>query len=237
MDTIGVNCGHTISGAGSGAVGIISESEHTRKVGYEFMRLVNESGNKAVDCTVNKANSATEALSLIVQQANRVDLDWFISIHFNAGGGNGVEAYTYEGRQYKDAVDVCSNISKLGFKNRGVKAGNGLYVVRRTKAKSMLIEVCFVDTNDANLYLKLGYKAIAKAIFDALIQHVNTPTSIPLKMKYDCPAIRIKDNSLDLVKYFYRNDNITARGEVNGFYKLDINGTIAYISKESTTNR
>ena len=30
---IGINCGHTISGPGYGAVGIIKESEHTRRIG------------------------------------------------------------------------------------------------------------------------------------------------------------------------------------------------------------
>ena len=92
--------------------------------------------------------------------------------------------YTYEGRHYQDAIDVCNNIANvLGIPNRGVKAGTGLYVIRRTKAKSMLIEVCFVDTEDANKYLEVGYKAIAKAIVDALdnhivtIQPVNTNTS------------------------------------------------------------
>ena len=38
----------------------------------------------------------------------------------------------------------------------------------------MLIEVCFVDTEDANKYLEVGYKEIAKAIVDALDNHVVT---------------------------------------------------------------
>ncbi|WP_148097615.1 N-acetylmuramoyl-L-alanine amidase, partial [Clostridium tagluense] len=158
---IGVNDGHTISGFGSGAVGIIKEGEHTRLVGAEVRRLIKAYGHNAINCTVDYANSVNQSLSLIMDQANRQDLDWFISIHFNAGGGEGVEVYTYEGRQYQDAIDVCNNISKLGFKNRGIKDGKGLYVVRRTKAKSMLIEVCFIDTADANHYLSVGYKAIA----------------------------------------------------------------------------
>ena len=175
---IGVNDGHTLRGAGTGAVGIIKEGEHTRLVGEEVRKLLKEMGNNVYNCTVDYASTVNESLSLVVQQANREDLDWFIAIHFNAGGGKGVEVYTYEGRQYQDAIDVCNNISALGFTNRGVKAGTGLYVIRKTKAKSMLIEVCFVDTDDANKYLKVGYKAIAKAIVDALDNHiVNEPVS------------------------------------------------------------
>lgn len=174
MKNVGINDGHTISGPGSGAVGIINESEHTRKVGNALRNYLKDNGANAINCTIDYSSSVGENLSLIVQQANRQELDWFISIHFNAGGGQGVEVYTYEGRQYQDALDVCTNISNtLGIPNRGVKAGTGLYVIRKTKAKSMLIEVCFVDTDDANKYLSVGHDVVAKAIAEALLGHIN----------------------------------------------------------------
>ncbi len=176
---VGINCGHTKSGAGYGAVGIIKESEHTRLVGQALMDLLRSAGVTVVDCTIDQANTQNEYLAAAVALANRQDLDWFISIHFNASvshEGHGAEVFTYEGRQYQDALDVCANLSELGFTNRGVKSGSGLYVIRKTKAKSMLIEVCFCDNQgDVDLYQSIGAQGIANAIFKALWNYVDTP--------------------------------------------------------------
>lgn len=175
--TIGVNCGHTTSGAGYGAVGLLKESEHTRLVGQALMEKLRTAGVKVVDCTIDKANTQAEYLAACISLANCEDLDWFISIHFNASeshAGHGVEVYTYGGRQYKDAIDVCNNIASYGFKNRGVKDGAGLYVISKTKAKSMLIEVCFCDNEeDVALYNRIGgADTISKAIFNGIYDYV-----------------------------------------------------------------
>lgn len=208
---IGVNCGHTKTGAGTGAVGYLIESNETRNVGYKVMEKLKALGHTVVDCTINKASSTNAYLESAVTLANNTTLDWFVSIHFNAGGGRGVEVYTYEGRQYEDAVAVCKNIEKLGFKNRGVKAGTGLYVIRKTKAKSMLVEVCFVDTkSDADLYKEVGIDAIAQAIVDGIL--VNAPKSpvndskvlyrvqvgaFTKKASVDHFCLKLKDNGFD----------------------------------------
>jgi len=240
LEHIGVNDGHTITGAGSGAIGRINESIETRKVGNIVRKLLSDMNYKVSNCTVDYANSSNEALNLIVQQANRQDLDMFISIHFNASGGRGVEAYTYEGRQYEDAVNVCKNISSLGFVNRGVKSGTGLYVVRKTSAKSILIEVCFVDSSDVDTYLKVGAYAVAKAIVEGITGKKVVEKSkfpLPLKMKFDCPAVRINGNTIELIKYFYKDELITAIGELNDTYVVSVNGITGCIYKSATTNR
>lgn len=202
---IGINAGHTKGGAGYGAVGIIKESEHTRKVKVSLERYLKAAGIRVKDCTVDYAASQNAYLSKVVVMANGQDLEWFISIHFNAGGGRGVEVYTYQGRQYQDAVEICENIAALGFVNRGVKAGTGLYVIRKTKAKSMLIEVCFVDTADAELYLKIGADKIGQAIAAALIP-IAVP-QIPSVMVPEAPAkptkkkyVKVKVNELNVRK-------------------------------------
>lgn len=177
---VGINCGHTKSGAGSGASGFFSESEHTRHVGYALMNKLRSSGVEVVDCTIDTATTQAEYLEKAVNLANNESLDWFISIHFNASKGHdasGVEVYTYKGRQYPDALEVCQNLSALGFKNRGVKDGSGLHVIRKTKAKSLLIEVCFCDNQtDANFYATAGVSKVVDAIYNALCDYVVSPS-------------------------------------------------------------
>ena len=170
---IGVNCGHTLCGAGSGAEGLFQESEHTRLVGYDLMEKLRGAGVDVVDCTIDKADTRQEYLSKITALANREELDWFISIHFNASSshkGQGVEIYTYKGKQYPEAEAVCEKMERLGFINRGVKQGNGLYVIRKTKAKAMLIEVCFCDNQqDVDIYYHAGAaKAVSQIIFNCI---------------------------------------------------------------------
>lgn len=90
---VGINCGHTVSGPSSGTNGLIAESEHTRRVGHALMELLKERGIEVVDCTVDQAQSQKQYL-MEVAAANNQELDWFISIHFNASmmhTGQGVE--------------------------------------------------------------------------------------------------------------------------------------------------
>lgn len=188
---VGINCGHTASGAGYGAVGIIKESEHTRLVGQALTSLLQSAGVTVIDCTIGQANTRNEYLAAAVALANRQDLDWFISIHFNASTshtGHGTEVFTYKGRQYQDALDVCANLSDLGFTNRGVKAGTGLYVIRKTKAKSMLIEVCFCDNQqDIDTYQAAGgAEGIARAIYRGIYKEAILPSvQIPAKENHN----------------------------------------------------
>lgn len=166
---IGVNCGHTVSGQpGCGAVGFIDESVETRNVGKHLTELLKKGGHTVVNCTNDYAGTTSENLKKIVSKANAQALDLFVSIHFNAGGGKGTEVYTYGGQNISEAVNTVKAISGLGFTNRGIKDGSHLYVIRHTYSKSMLIEVCFVDTADAEKYKAIGCQKIAQAIYSAI---------------------------------------------------------------------
>lgn len=161
-----INAGHTKFGKGTGASKYLNESKETRKIAYELMKLLADSKHEVIPAVFDRsANNLQEAVAL----ANNEQADLFLSIHLNAGGGSGCEAYTWRGQQVPEAVKACSYLKKLGFKNRGVKDGSGLYVIKNTKAKAILIEVCFVDNKaDAELFKQVGYSNIAKAIYSAL---------------------------------------------------------------------
>ena len=162
-----INAGHTKLGTGTGANGYLNESTETRKIAYELLKLLADSKHEVIPAVYDRsANNLKEA----VQLANNKAADLFISIHLNAGGGSGCEAYTWRGEQVAQAVKVCSYLKKLGFKNRGVKDGSGLYVIKNTKCTAILIEVCFIDNKaDAELFKQVGYSNIAKAIYSAIV--------------------------------------------------------------------
>lgn len=161
-----INAGHTKFGIGTGAVGKLTESVETRKIACELMKLLASTDHEVLPAFFDRSDSNLKEATEI---ANLGNADLFISIHLNAGGGNGTEVYTWRGRKTSRALKICRNISELGFANRGVKDGSHLYVIKNTKCEAMLVEVCFVDNDiDYHLFKTQGYYMIAKAILNAL---------------------------------------------------------------------
>lgn len=162
-----INAGHTKSGTGTGASKYLNESTEARKIAFTLMSHLSDSKHEVIPAVFDRSeNNLKEA----VQLANTKNADLFVSIHLNAGGGQGCEAYTWRGQQVPQAVKACSYLKKLGFKNRGIKDGSNLYVIKNTKCTAILIEVCFVDSQaDTELYKQVGVTNIAKAIYSALI--------------------------------------------------------------------
>lgn len=166
---IAINAGHTISGKGTGAVGYLTEGSETRRVVKALIPILQARGVEVIDATVDKAASNTEYLQKAVTIANNAKADLFISIHFNAGGGNGCECFTWRGNKLKQAQGICDRLKALGFRDRGVKDGSAFYVIKNTKMPAVLVETCFVDSRgDYELYRKLGVERVAAAIADGI---------------------------------------------------------------------
>ena len=166
---IALNAGHTASGAGYGAIGYFKESIETRKIVQELIPLLKKKGHTVIDATVDKASTQLDYLQKSVQIANKAKADLFLTIHLNAGGGQGCEAYTWKGQKVKQAVNICKQLCDEGFKNRGVKDGSAFYVIKRTTMTAILLEVFFLDNRkDCDLYRQVGVKRIAQAIADGI---------------------------------------------------------------------
>lgn len=175
---ITIHAGHNKPGKiACGASDYIDESTEARVITRKVAKKLRSYGYKVYNCTVNNGTSQGDVLKKICAKCNSKSRALDVSVHFNAcnhskkdGKTKGVEVFVYnnDGVAASVAKDICQKISKIGFTNRGVKESKSLYFLRNTNAKSLLIEVCFVDDeDDAKLYLSNKDKiatAIAKAI-------------------------------------------------------------------------
>ena len=170
---ISINAGHTATGAGYGAeYKGFRESEINRAVVKALIPKLKKLGHTVHNSTVDKAVTSSAYLQQAVKSANNSGSELFLSIHCNASTahtGHGVECWTYKGAQHTEAKRICANLSSLGFRNRGIKDGRNLYVVKNTTAKAILVELFFLDNyTDRKRYLELGADKIATAIAEAI---------------------------------------------------------------------
>lgn len=172
MSTFNINTGHTLTGGDIGARGIngLKEEVLTRELGRELDRELRSRGHKTNMCRVDHASSLSDSLNKQVALCNSVNADLNICIHFNkCSSGNGSEIYTYKGKYLIEADRVLKELNKLGFRNRGIKDQN-LALTKRTKAKTIYIEVCFIDSpKDVAILNKYGMSGIAKAIVNGVL--------------------------------------------------------------------
>ena len=169
-----------------GSRGIIDELKEDRLVKNAVIKYLNQMGVSVLDVTPPDSTSSSSAdLSYGVNKANNWGADLFVSIHFNNAystynGALGTEVCVYS--EYDIAGRVVNKMASLGFRNRGQKVRTGLYELKHTSMKSMIVEVCFVEaTEDVALYKKVGYDYIGKTIAEALVNRISgvTPTPTP----------------------------------------------------------
>lgn len=167
-----------------GAASILNEVKEDRKVKNKLIFLLKGAGHTVYDCTDDSGRTSGANLANIVAKCNKHPVDLDISIHLNSGrkdtkgdgSTGGVEVFCYDSRTKSVAEKITDAIAEeFGYHNRGVKYSTGLYVLRNTKSKAILIECCFVDDkDDAKVW---NAEKCAAAIYKGLTGKAATSTS------------------------------------------------------------
>lgn len=177
-----------------GASSILDEVTEDRKVKNALIELLDDAGHTVYDCTDDSGRTSGANLANIVAKCNKHTVDYDISLHLNSGRKDskgdgktgGVEIFIYDNDLKDIAKAVADAIAdEFGYTLRsdsttpagcaGVKISKGLYVLRNTKARAMLIECCFVDDkDDAKVW---NAEKCAAAIYKGLTGKAATSTS------------------------------------------------------------
>lgn len=138
-----------------GASGFIDEVDEARLVVEQLADHLRDLGVDVRTFHDDVSTSQNENLNRIVDFHNEYVRDLDVSVHFNAFEptdepmGTEVLYVTQDGL----ADQVSSAIADCGFINRGPKLRTDLFFLNQTSEPSILIEVCFVDSEfDAEVY-------------------------------------------------------------------------------------
>lgn len=243
---IAVRGGHCPNVPGSSA--LIDELTEDRLVKNAVIKYLKQLGINVLDVTPpDTTSSSSSDLSYGVNEANNWGADLFVSIHFNNAyssynGALGTEVCVYS--EYDTAKRVVNKMASLGFKNRGQKVRTGLYELRHTSMKSMIVEVCFVEaTEDVALYKKLGYDKIGKTIAEAIVNSSTnstdsttpepTPSNLPTT-NYDSWVARLQEECNKQGFSNQKVDGIAGPNTLNGcpMLKQGARGNITKLLQE-----
>lgn len=123
-----------------------------------------KNGIKAYDCTVNNGTSQTDVLRKICEKCNSKIRDIDISIHFNSADHQrildrkttGTEVWVRDTTGVKGDLSkrICNQLSKIGFRNRGVKTTSGLWVLNKTQSRHFLLRCVLYLTLTMQSFIK-----------------------------------------------------------------------------------
>ena len=105
-----------------------------------------------------------------VIESNKLDVDYHIALHTNAGGGSGSECYYYKDKSFASSV-LNSFDSYHTFPKRGLKDGSHLYELKNITAKNKaLIEFLFHDNKTESKFIQNNYNLLAMSIVESFLK-------------------------------------------------------------------
>lgn len=105
-----------------------------------------------VDVKLSRTKDENDDINQEAAESNAFGPDYTVSIHNNAGGGDGIEAwYQVDGSSRALAENILVEVVKIGQNSRGAKTransnGTDYYgFIRQTNAPAVIVECAFVD--------------------------------------------------------------------------------------------
>lgn len=139
MKKIYIDPGH--SNVDPGAVGYAVERDLNEKTA----KFMNEYLQANYFCETKVDPITTNSVSQVAANANAWKADLLVSIHFNAGGGDGYEALIYSNARKTLGQIFEKHVKAIGQNSRGVKTRTDLGVLRLSNMPAVLNEGAFVD--------------------------------------------------------------------------------------------
>lgn len=240
----GIDMGHTLSGSGSGASGVVKETDKNRLVGKRLVEMLKQNKHEVINCTVDKSDNDLVARTNL---ANAQALDLFVSLHLNCyadTSANGVETFIYSGSYSGKenlrgiAKKVNDNLVKqIGWFNRGVKEAD-FHVLRETNCPAILVELGFCSNKrDMDLW---DTEKIARAIYEGITGQSYTEVK-PEPPKPVTPPITPSKEKINVIYQVYANKkwlpNVVNTQDYAGLFGVQAEGVYANLSKGSIKYR
>lgn len=148
MAKVYLDPGH--GGYDNGAVKYVTEDKVNLVMALACRDYLKANG---VDVKMSRTTDTGTSINTMAREANNWGADLVVSIHNNAGGGDGFEAfYSIVGGLSKTlAANIEAEVKKIGQNSRGLKTkqnseGNDYFgIIRLTEAPAVILEGAFVD--------------------------------------------------------------------------------------------
>lgn len=177
-----IDAGHGGSAPGAVKQGIY-EKDIDLAIVLELKKLFEESGQKNIGVYYTRTDDSNPGFDQRVQLANKAEADLFISVHNNSTksgrmssiSGTSVmydELEPEEGQSSMRLAQICLEemLASLGSSDKGLVAGNEIYIIRTAEMPVALIEVGFMTNQEEldNLNDPEYQKRAAQGIYNAI---------------------------------------------------------------------
>ena len=163
-----------------------------------------------VEVKMSRTKDENDPLSEEIKECNAFSPDLAVSIHNNAGGGDGAEAfYHYGGGKSKTlAENILAEIVKVGQNSRGAKirknsSGKDYYgFIRETSCPAVIVECAFVD-NAQDLKIlatESDRQKVGRAIAKGVLKTLGVDIQSERLYRVQVGAYLLKSNAEDMQK-------------------------------------